>query len=139
MDVCPQCHRKLLTHASLKCSWCGAEITDPTYQAEAMREREAFDFHDEQRIALEESRIANLRFQNNTALLFGGGGFTPIGPDPVHVDHHTYSRRIEPSADGAEPLPVGLPTESGEQTPSGGEAAVEALPENSDGANSAKP
>lgn len=42
MDTCPNCHRKLISHTSPKCNWCGHEINDPTYQAAANVNREAF-------------------------------------------------------------------------------------------------
>ncbi len=41
MNNCPHCGRKLLSHISPKCSWYGAEIKDPVYQAQAEVERAA--------------------------------------------------------------------------------------------------
>ena len=40
---CPDCGRKLLTRASALCSWCGAKIEDPSYQARAEAERQTQD------------------------------------------------------------------------------------------------
>ncbi len=42
LDTCPYCHRRLVSHASLRCNWCGEEIKDPEYQANAKVEREIF-------------------------------------------------------------------------------------------------
>ena len=39
MDVCPHCHRRLLSHISTRCNWCGVEIEDPAYLAQAEVER----------------------------------------------------------------------------------------------------
>lgn len=41
MDTCPHCHRRLLSHISIRCNWCGAEIEDPAYLAQAEVERAA--------------------------------------------------------------------------------------------------
>ena len=54
MNNCPKCGRKLLSHISPKCSWCGTEIEDADYQAQAEVERAALDAeqarHDQQGI-----------------------------------------------------------------------------------------
>jgi len=42
MDVCAHCGRKLLSHISARCNWCGGEIDDPEYQAQAEASRAAF-------------------------------------------------------------------------------------------------
>ena len=39
MDTCPHCHRRLLSHISIRCNWCGTEINDPAYLAQAEVER----------------------------------------------------------------------------------------------------
>ena len=41
MDVCPHCRRRLLSHISTRCNWCGVEIEDPSYLAQAEVERAA--------------------------------------------------------------------------------------------------
>jgi hypothetical protein len=41
--TCPSCKRKLLTHASILCNWCGAKIDDPEYLEQAARQRQAMD------------------------------------------------------------------------------------------------
>jgi hypothetical protein len=41
VEVCPKCQRKLISHASARCNWCGEEIADSAYQAEADFKREA--------------------------------------------------------------------------------------------------
>ena len=46
MNTCPHCGRKLLSHISLRCNWCGVEIEDPTYRAQAEVERAAFRAED---------------------------------------------------------------------------------------------
>lgn len=43
MKNCPHCGRKLLSHISANCNWCGAEIEDPGYQAQAEVERAALE------------------------------------------------------------------------------------------------
>jgi hypothetical protein len=45
---CPKCRRRLLSHASAKCNWCGAEIVDADYQAQAQADREAYFVHQAQ-------------------------------------------------------------------------------------------
>ncbi|MGO8670040.1 MAG: hypothetical protein ACLQVD_01525 [Capsulimonadaceae bacterium] len=42
MDTCPSCNRKLISHISTRCNWCGAEINDPAYLTQAERNRQAF-------------------------------------------------------------------------------------------------
>ena len=53
MDTCPHCNRKLVTRNSPRCSWCGEEIHDAQYLAEAKANREAMAAeeraHDEER------------------------------------------------------------------------------------------
>ncbi len=41
MSVCPACGRKLLSHISASCNWCGVEIHDAAYLARADVERAA--------------------------------------------------------------------------------------------------
>ena len=41
MNVCPECGRKLLSHISASCNWCGVEIRDADYLARADVERAA--------------------------------------------------------------------------------------------------
>jgi hypothetical protein len=55
IDVCPSCKRKLISHASARCNWCGYEIIDSKYQAQAEAERQALyaerAMHDAQSLA----------------------------------------------------------------------------------------
>ena len=37
--VCPTCKRRLLTHTSALCNWCGAKIDNPEYQTKAAQNR----------------------------------------------------------------------------------------------------
>ncbi|MDQ2800309.1 MAG: hypothetical protein M3Y13_11795 [Armatimonadota bacterium] len=39
MNNCPHCGRKLLSHISAKCNWCGTEIEDTAYLAQAEVQR----------------------------------------------------------------------------------------------------
>lgn len=42
MATCAHCGRKLLSHISARCNWCGGEIDDPAYQSQAEAGRAAF-------------------------------------------------------------------------------------------------
>ena len=42
MNICPFCHRRLLSQASPCCNWCGREIPDAGFQQQAGAMREAF-------------------------------------------------------------------------------------------------
>lgn len=46
MNTCPNCSRKLLSHISIRCNWCGAEIKDPEYRAQAEVEHAALRAED---------------------------------------------------------------------------------------------
>ena len=70
MEVCPYCHRRLVSHASARCNWCGHVIDDPDYQAQAAANREAFIAED----ILHNARM--LAWQRNMP------GMGPFG-DPV--------------------------------------------------------
>ena len=41
--VCPTCKRRLLTHTSALCNWCGAKIDNPEYQTKAAQNRQERD------------------------------------------------------------------------------------------------
>lgn len=45
MNHCPHCGRRFLSKSSACCNWCGKEIEDAAYQAQAQTEREAFFAH----------------------------------------------------------------------------------------------
>jgi hypothetical protein len=55
MEVCPNCHRRLISHASARCNWCGHLIEDTQYQEHAATNRQAFfaeaALHDAQSLA----------------------------------------------------------------------------------------
>jgi hypothetical protein len=63
MDNCPNCQRKLISHTSARCNWCGHEINDPDYQAQARVQRELFfaqqAAHDAQSLIWSQQNIAN--------------------------------------------------------------------------------
>jgi hypothetical protein len=42
METCPQCGRRLVSHISPKCNWCGAVIQDAAYQAQAQVNRASY-------------------------------------------------------------------------------------------------
>jgi len=42
MQFCPKCQRKLISHTSARCNWCGSVIDDAQYQAQAEVNRESF-------------------------------------------------------------------------------------------------
>lgn len=72
MDTCPQCNRKLLSHASMRCNWCGAEINDEGYQQKAAQERAIYRAHESYRDAIESARAVNSSF---TSVIWG----SPLG------------------------------------------------------------
>jgi|SRR5579883_1752466 len=73
MDYCPNCKRKLLSHASVRCNWCGAEVADESYQQQAAQERALFRAHEAERDAIEASRALNSSY---TSVILG----SPLGP-----------------------------------------------------------
>jgi hypothetical protein len=60
MDFCPRCQRKLITHASPKCNWCGEEIEDAAYQQLAQTARDEFFNEQAQHDAISQARIQNI-------------------------------------------------------------------------------
>jgi len=74
MDTCPNCHRKLISHISARCNWCGHEINDPSYQAEARVQREAFFVEQ----AVHDAQSLIWSQQNNVS-----NGFDPWGIGPI--------------------------------------------------------
>jgi hypothetical protein len=64
MDTCPNCNRKLLSHASVRCNWCGAEINDESYQQQAAQERALFRAHEAERDAIEAARSLNSTYNS---------------------------------------------------------------------------
>jgi len=78
MNTCPQCNRKLISHISPRCNWCGHEIADPAYQAQAEVDRAAFfaqqALHEAQSLAfMEGTMLPGLR--GNAAQI---AGMTPF-------------------------------------------------------------
>ena len=57
MELCPECHRRLLSQASTKCNWCGHTIDDTGYQARAEQERQAYFAEIAARDALDHLRL----------------------------------------------------------------------------------
>jgi hypothetical protein len=72
MTTCPDCGRRLLAQASVRCNWCGAEIVDPEFRARAENERDAYFAHqrehDASAIRKIESININVADQWNSAL-----------------------------------------------------------------------
>jgi len=73
MNNCPHCHRRLISHISPRCNWCGKEIEDAAYQAKADTERAAFfaqqAIHDTQSLVRTEAMLTT--------------GLDPFGPGPL--------------------------------------------------------
>lgn len=73
MNNCPHCHRRLISHISPRCNWCGKEIEDAAYQANADTERAAFfaqqAIHDAQSLVRTEAMLTT--------------GLDPFGPGPL--------------------------------------------------------
>jgi hypothetical protein len=42
MVTCPHCGRRLISHASAKCNWCGELIQDAAYQSQAEANRASY-------------------------------------------------------------------------------------------------
>ena len=42
MHTCPKCQKRLISHASARCNWCGQVIDDPDYQAKAAANRDIY-------------------------------------------------------------------------------------------------
>lgn len=76
MNDCPHCGRKLLSKASVRCNWCGTEIEDPTYQAQAENRREAFFAH---QVEHDAQSLANMRALNANA-------YDPLRPNIPLID-----------------------------------------------------
>jgi hypothetical protein len=63
MNQCPYCHRRLISHISPRCNWCGQEINDAEYQAKADADRELFfaqqALHEAQSLMRAETMLIN--------------------------------------------------------------------------------
>lgn len=59
--VCPCCGRKLLSHASSVCNWCGYRIDDPDFQENAKHERDLFFQHAEEH---EQASVQKMQMMN---------------------------------------------------------------------------
>ncbi len=109
MTQCPHCGKRLLSHASACCNWCGATINDAEYQAQAQAEREAYfaqaAAHDAQSLAAAE------------ALLVTGAAYNPwmLAPAP--------SRQQAPPATSREAAPL-LPNGTSARMPARGTRSV---------------
>ena len=131
MTQCPTCGKRLLSHASARCNWCGAAINDADYQARAQAERDAFfahaAAHDAQSLAAAE------------ALLLPGAGFDPLmlAPMPSRRMPLLSSRQAPPAALGGTsarmPAREAYPGETnGENTSADAGATGEPIPSEAD-------
>lgn len=73
MDTCPHCHRRLLSHISIRCNWCGVEIEDPAYLAQAEVERATSRAEDALH-SLQSLTISQTTYRN-TYMGYGIGNF----------------------------------------------------------------
>ena len=94
MTVCPKCGRRLLSHCSARCNWCGEEITDPNYVAAAEVNRASFMMQDRMEAAFESARADALGPIYGSGLL---GSLIPGGS------------RLGPRFDPQAPIFTGLP------------------------------
>lgn len=78
MDTCPKCHRKLLSHASKCCNWCGEAIEDPEYQQSAEANRAAYYQHDRLEAAIETARVDAINAMPVSSLGYTFGGFPSL-------------------------------------------------------------
>ena len=85
MNVCPECGRKLLSHISASCNWCGVEIRDADYLARADVERAAL-----------QAEQAQHDWQSLT-ILQGVGVLSP--PFPTSDSRHDREAAPEPPAE----------------------------------------
>ena len=92
MNTCPHCGRKLLSHISARCNWCGAEITDAAYLAQAEVERAAMRsedaLHSLQSLTISPITETYSRFREVNALL----GLPPLSRQD---DAATVAQRVE--------------------------------------------
>lgn len=83
MQNCPACQRKLISHISPRCNWCGHEIQDAAYQEEAEARRQAHAIEQAQHDA--QSR----QWFQNTVDAYSPAGFGGLG---VNVPMGTMRR-----------------------------------------------
>lgn len=105
MNDCPQCGRKLLSKASARCNWCGKEIEDPAYQAQAETAREAFFAH---QAAHDAQSLANLRAVNadvydplGPSLPLVGGPLLDLTPRPMTTRRASDDRAVQRAVEQA--------------------------------------
>ena len=77
MDTCPHCGRKLLSHISTRCNWCGVEIEDPAYLAQAEVERTASRAEDALH-SLQSLTISQTTYRNTRAGYSDGNFGVPL-------------------------------------------------------------
>lgn len=135
MECCPKCGKRLLSHASSRCNWCGAVIEDPTYQAEAQRRHDDFVVQDEARMALDQARTNMMRWQNWNSIVGFGGWVSPprfclprisrpIPPYPANPDIELYGGPSQPppptgSVAGEQVSPVAAGVNPSSSSPQG--------------------
>ena len=121
MQVCPKCNKKLISHASARCNWCGSLIEDPEYQAQATSNREAYlaqqALHDQRALAWQRSAVGIGPLGDP---IFGA----PLAPRPIPIqaDQMTSARRAvvraqqlgTPRSQPDEANPANAPSQPGE-------------------------
>src|SRR5579863_7332224 len=82
MENCPKCGRKLLSRASDRCNWCGAQLEDAGYLAQAAEARTQFFAHqadaDAQSLAHMRSITASYELNDAQYSTFGFGPCFPF-------------------------------------------------------------
>ena len=93
MNACPACGRKLLSHISSSCNWCGVEIRDADYLARADVERAAV-----------QAEQAQHSWQSFTIMQGGGPGFVSPPFRRLISLPHRASQEAPPEPQTEEPV-----------------------------------
>jgi hypothetical protein len=112
MELCPNCHRKLISHASSRCNWCGHVIDDAHYQAQAAANREALIaqqyLHDAQRAVWLNSTLGGSVIVD--PILGIPQSLNTVPPPQLTIDAaqhaHIRAERMGPLPAGPQPLEI---------------------------------
>jgi hypothetical protein len=106
-----------LTHASVRCNWCGAEITDPEFRERADGERKEYFAHQRQHDAQSLRKIEGINI-NTTDPLWGSA--LPYSPSLAR----TQRQRLDRAADLRRQAAAESQLPRGEASAAGGDISV---------------